>query len=252
MSRINRQLRTINPRTLYSKRRKNSADIMLLNSLSATENIFGNTQSNNNHTEPESKLPKPESEHTYEQSADMGNNVKLRAKQVVTPTTGKSSTPTRESAPPVMNQNLPKVSTLPKTPSETSKSVIVNLALAGNNIEEKHRLTRLLREVNEMREMRERQDSFASEQSLEANILKNRDKELQRINKIQRSKKLLFKYKVYQYLKRPTSFAAMVYHVFAFILVAACLILSVFPAMERQMGKVISTSLSCHSKFLFN
>lgn len=225
---------------------------MLLNSLSATENIFGNTQSDNNHTESNSKLPTPEADHSSEQSVNMGNNVKLRAKQVVSPLTGKGSAPTRVSAPPVMNQDLPKVGTLPKTPTETSKSVIVNLALASGNIDEKHRLSRLLREVNEMREIRERHDSFASQQSLEANILKNRDKELQRINKIQRSKKLLFKYKVYQYLKRPTSFAAMVYHVFAFILVAACLILSVFPAMERQMGKVISTSLSFQSKFLFN
>lgn len=207
---------------------------MLLNSLSATENILGSAHNNNNNpTSSKSHFAEPDS--AEQQSDNMGNNVKLRAKQVVSPK-DKSTAPTRVSAPAVMNEeSANKANTLPKT--ETGKSVIVNLALPGGTIDEKHRLTRLLREVNEMREIRERHDSYASEQSLEANILKNKDKELQRITKIQRSKKLLFKYKVYQYLKRPTSFAAMVYHVFAFILVASCLILSVFPAMERQMGK---------------
>lgn len=212
---------------------------MLLNSLSATENILGSAHNNNNNpTSSKSHFAEPDS--AEQQSDNMGNNVKLRAKQVVSPK-DKSTAPTRVSAPAVMNEeSANKANTLPKT--ETGKSVIVNLALPGGTIDEKHRLTRLLREVNEMREIRERHDSYASEQSLEANILKNKDKELQRITKIQRSKKLLFKYKVYQYLKRPTSFAAMVYHVFAFILVASCLILSVFPAMERQMGKVINNN----------
>lgn len=238
---------------------------MLLNSLNLTDSPTNNhlhhgqprrhSNNNNNLSSRASKslTPEPDIELAAKNSLLATNThvthstpVKLRSNNGRSPPDSAQSTTSSQghthSSPPMLSplkaQILPNASELSAAEMNNRSSVIVNLALSGSSSEDKKRLSRLLREVNEMRNIRERHDSYASEQSLEANILKSEEMELQRINKMKRSKKLLFKYKVYDFLKRPASFAAMVYHIFAFILVAACLILSVYPAMERQMGKV--------------
>ncbi|KAI2806667.1 Potassium voltage-gated channel sub KQT member 4 [Blomia tropicalis] len=259
MSRIERKLRLIKPRALYVRRRRNSADTMLMSSLAATDALVSGL----NHQQDDNDQPTLEQENNNNNNSGT-NNIKARSStddQTLIPSSSSTTSSMETSSatnrnrarppPPIPIPPPPSIRTVnsnpcgsashlepPPTPTH-SKSVIVNLSISGANLDhDKRRLSKLLREVNEMREIRDRHDSYASEQSLEANILKGEAFELKRINKIQRSKQLLFKYKVYDFLKRPASFGAMVYHVFAFILVAASLILSVYPALENHIGKL--------------
>lgn len=114
-------------------------------------------------------------------------------------------------------------------------SIYVNFNLNGNI--EQERLSRLLKQVNELRALKERNDKFYSKESLEADIEANMD-EMQLQSKIQRSKRLLFKYRVYDFLRRPTGIWSKLYHFGAFTLVLACLVISIYPNIGRFFGKL--------------
>ncbi|XP_075585391.1 potassium voltage-gated channel subfamily KQT member 1 isoform X4 [Dermatophagoides farinae] len=115
---------------------------------------------------------------------------------------------------------------------DNGQSVVVNISPRGSTVQEKKRLSQILHEVQMMRKLRRRNDSFTTEGSFNARMERTKENISRRLDKMKQSKRLLFKYKVYEFFKRPSTFWATVYHVLAFILVMACLIVSIFPQVD--------------------
>ena len=267
---IERQLKSMNPRSLYrpSKWRKNSeADAMLLNSLTILESnssiIQQQLSNNNNNDNPTTTMEsatevRPGSNKNKNKIPTISSNLSSSSYHLhpnyhnydKLPQQHQSSNLTATSSSKSVLINLSEKSDQQKSSSETNESTSNAIPKSetspaskidnssNNNNKNDRRLSRLLREVNERREIRDRHDSYASDVSLEANMLKNKELEQKKISKIQRSKRLLFKYKIYDFLKRPASFGAMIYHVLAFLLVFACLLLSIYPPIGTEIGKV--------------
>lgn len=117
--------------------------------------------------------------------------------------------------------------------SETDKSVMVNLSLTGSNVEEKGRIQQMIGQIEQMREAKRRHESLGSNDTFEANYETIKGYRLPQAGKVKPTWCWMFKFKVYDFLKRPASIWAFFYHVMAFLLVASCLVVSVNPDVEH-------------------
>lgn len=118
---------------------------------------------------------------------------------------------------------------------QTDKSVLVNLSQTENDsFSEKQRLSRLLQQVNQMRQLRNRHNSYASSGSFEARNETIKGVKLSKVARGKRVSCIKLKYKVYDFLKRPATIWAFLYHVMAFMLVSACLVVSIYPNVEHM------------------
>lgn len=229
--RMERELKTVNPKLLYKRKRKNSlTEPVLLTGASSVGTASFTSTPPTVELNPSSPKTPPNSplgildnhaaDHMFPRATPP-----LTAGNFIHNSTDSSSQPKS-----LETNEFNQV----HSNSETGKSVIVNLSLTGSNLEDKRRLSRILEQVNQMRQLRERHNSYGSHESLEAKVENFKTSEMKRIEKLKRSRRILIKYKVYDFLKSPTTIWATIYHVVAFSLVAACLIVSIFPNMEHM------------------
>ncbi|KPM08038.1 potassium voltage-gated channel subfamily KQT-like protein, partial [Sarcoptes scabiei] len=98
-------------------------------------------------------------------------------------------------------------------------------------------LSLILDEVERKRKLRERQNSIVSNGSSNEKIEQTEENFSKKFDKFKRSKNLLLKYRIYEFLRRPSTLLATIYHFVAFILVMACLLVSVAPQMDKNFQK---------------
>ena len=228
--RVERELKSIDSRMLYQPKQNITSEPVLLNAVRTTELI--DSPLTTNQSPDHTNAPPGNSESPNVEDSATEPKQENTAHKVDTPDTkcvdGEESFPrtAQLSIPPSLLSNQQSGTT-----ENNGQSVVVNISPRGSTVQEKKHLSQILHDVQMMRKLRRRKDSFATEGSFDDQMERTKDIS-QRFDKMERSKRLLFKYQVYEFFKKPSTLWATIYHVLAFILVMSCLIVSIFPQVD--------------------
>ncbi|XP_027203641.1 potassium voltage-gated channel subfamily KQT member 3-like isoform X2 [Dermatophagoides pteronyssinus] len=231
---VERELKSIDSRMLYQPKQNITSEPVLLNAVRTTELIDSPLTTNQSPDQTNAPPGNSESPNVEANAEDSATEPKQEntAHKVDTPDTkcvdGEESFPrtAQLSIPPSLLSNQQSGTT-----EDNGQSVVVNISPRGSTVQEKKHLSQILHDVQMMRKLRRRKDSFATEGSFDDQMERTKDIS-QRFDKMERSKRLLFKYQVYEFFKKPSTLWATIYHVLAFILVMSCLIVSIFPQVD--------------------
>ncbi|OTF70819.1 potassium voltage-gated channel subfamily KQT-like protein [Euroglyphus maynei] len=238
---VERELKLIDSRMLYQPKRNVNTEPVLLNAVRTTELIEPPPTIN----QPQDQTAASPDDH---ESPDSSNpNVEIRTEEDSATKPKQENTAQKNDVPANSvegEESFPRTAPMSIPPSllsnqqqsgnteENGHSVVVNISPRGSTVQEKKHLSQILHDVQMMRKLRRRNDSFSTEGSYDAKMERTKENISRRLDKMKQSKRLLFKYQVYEFFKRPSTFWATIYHVLAFLLVMACLIVSLFPQVD--------------------